>query len=189
MTVAVLTLEPVREVPQQAVDRIAMLRIGMDGVALIRRRTLEGIDADGRPFPAYSTRRIYISVERRGTGARLTPRGGKLSRTGRTMRFDGGYAEYKRLSRGAGALPQGGAATGPTAEVDLTLSGEMLRSLHPEVVAPNEVMIQTSSRTADQAAGVEELRPFVGFSARDEVLLGRLAESAVSDYLARMGWR
>jgi hypothetical protein len=189
VTVARITMQGAPPVPTTVVDRVAMLRIGSDGVAIIRARTQRGIDADGQTMPGYSTRRIYVSTERKGTGARLSPKGGTLSRTGRTMRFDGGYAEFKRLSRQAGVLPSGGAATGPTAEVDLTLSGEMLRSLAPESATDNEVTIQTSPRTADQAAGVSELRPFVGFSDADRVALEASASAAIADYLRRMGWR
>lgn len=168
-------------VPTNLVDRRVLLSIASDVIALIRVRTMRGTDAEGRAFKAYSTKRIYISREGRGTGARLAPKGGVVSRTGRTMRFDGGYREFKLLSRGAGQLPRGGAATGPTSEVDLTLSGEMLRGLHPEVLGTTSVVIQPTSRTAEQAAGVSETRPFIGIAPSDR----RAIEASVSAAIAR----
>lgn len=169
-----------------ATDRQAMLRIGNAVVAIIRTRTLKGRSALGKPFAPYSTRRIWIPL-RKGSGARLAPKGGTLSRTGKSMRFDGGWAEYKQRSAKQGQLPTGGAAVGPTAAVNLTLSGQMMRSIRPAQADARTVVVQVGDGAADYAEGVQQLRPFMGVAPDELPALQRIAEAAVTDWLKRAG--
>lgn len=167
-------------------DRVAMLRIGNAVVALIRVRTLRGRSAKGDPFKPYSTRRIWIPLNK-GAGARLAPKGGKLSRTRKSMRYDGGWAEYKQRSAMQGQLPQGGAASGPTAAVNLTLSGQMLRSIRPAQADDRSVVVQVGDGAADYAEGVQQARPFMGVAPDEMPKLQRIAEAAVADWIKRAG--
>ena len=52
----------------------------------------EGLDADRKPFKDYSTKPIYVAFR----GARLKPKGGRPSRTGRSIFYAGGYQQYKQ---------------------------------------------------------------------------------------------
>jgi hypothetical protein len=173
-------------VPTQVTDRQAMAEIGNALVLIIRRRTLQGRGADGRPFEGYATRRIYVNPNR-GVGARLKPKGGVVTKGGRgkTMRFDGGYAEFKRLSRGAGATPRGGSASAPTAEVDLTLSGQLMRSIAPAQITDPAVVVQVGEGAAEYGEGVNERRPFMGLAPQEGPALEAVANAAVAGALRR----
>jgi hypothetical protein len=168
-------------------DRQAMIMIGNAMVAIIRDRTVQGVDAQGRPFKDYSTDPINIPIGR-GTGFRLTPKGGEVSRTGRSMRFKGGYAEYKRKSRKPGVVPIGGASSGTTSEVDLTLSGQLMRSVHVAQATDDAVVVQTGDGTAAYAGPVNDLREFMGIAPSDYDDLEAAAADAIEDALRRKGW-
>lgn len=153
-----------------------MVRLGNDVVALIRLRTGRGMGADGQPFKGYSTTPIYI-VKNGPTGQRLSPKGGRLSRTGRSVYYEGGYRQFKEQSRrGVGG-----------AEVDLTLSGEMLRSVAVRSASDTSVTVGTGDRVL-HAAKVDAARPFVGI-APDEVsvLEGIVGEQVESRLRALFG--
>ena len=92
-------------------------RLAANTLAAVKLRTSQGIDANGKPFDGYSTTSIYVAKK----GARLSPKGGRPSRTGKSIFYAGGYQQYKRDSR-----RRGGA--GDSAEVDLVLSGNMLNN-------------------------------------------------------------
>lgn len=92
-------------------------RLAANTLAAVKLRTSQGIDANGKPFKDYSTKPIYVAKK----GARLSPKGGRPSRTGKSIFYAGGYQQYKRDSR-----RRGGA--GDSAEVDLVLSGNMLNN-------------------------------------------------------------
>lgn len=85
------------------------------GLALLKLRVIrDGQLASGESMPAYSTDPIYIPVAGVGTGPPFAkPKGGKLSRTGVTMKFEGGYREF-RLKAGRGA------------RMNMTLSGNLM---------------------------------------------------------------
>jgi hypothetical protein len=74
-------------------------RLGLNTVAAVKLRTSKGIDADGQPFKPYSTSPIYIPR----SSAVLSPKGGRVSRTGQSVYYQGGYREYKAQSRRYGA--------------------------------------------------------------------------------------
>jgi hypothetical protein len=175
--------------PTQVTDREAMVQIAADVVTIIRRRTNRGQSARGEAFKPYSTRPISIGTfSQPGTGRRLAPKGGKLSKSGKSMRFTGGYAEYKRLSRGAGALPATGyaaAAVGPSSEVDLLLSGELRRSIEVAQADEDSAMVQTGTRTATYAGAVNALRPFMGLAPGDRAQVEAVLKSAVLGAIAR----
>jgi hypothetical protein len=175
--------------PTQITDREAMVQIAQDVVTIIRRRTNRGQSAKGEAFKPYSTRPISIGTTASpGTGRRLAPKGGKLSKSGRSMRFVGGYAEYKRLSRGSGALPATGfaaAAVGPSSEVDLLLSGQLRRSIEVAQADEDSAVVQTNTRTATYAGAVNALRPFMGLAPGDRAQVEAVLTQAVLGAIAR----
>ena len=93
-------------------------RLASDTLASIKLRTSKGIDANGEEFKEYSQEPIYVSKR----GARLAPKGGQPSRTGKSVYYDGGYWEYKHDSRRRSSLAG-------SADVDLVLSGNMMNNL------------------------------------------------------------
>lgn len=174
--------------PDQVTDREAMEAIGLAIRTLIIKRTLNGISATGKAFKGYSTKRIWVPFsDRPGTGRRLTPKGGVVSRTGLSMRFDDGYAEYKRKSRRAGQIPEGGAASAPTAEVDLVLSGQLLRSIEVAQADDTSVVVQTGNGTLAYADKVNEERPFMGIAPDDIGPLERVIARHIQAALRRKG--
>ena len=144
-------------------------------------RRAEGLgDMESARYPAASASP--------GTGRRLAPKGGKLSQSGRSMRFAGGYAEYKRLSRGSGALPATGyaaAAVGPSSEVDLLLSGQLRRSIEVAQADEDSAVVQTGTQTATYAGAVNALRPFMGLAPGDRAQVEAVLTQAVLGAIAR----
>lgn len=175
--------------PKRVTDREAMVQIANGIRAIILHRTVRGISATGKAFKGYSTKKIWVPFrDRPGSGRRLTPKGGVVSRTGMSMRFDDGYAEYKKKSRVAGQLPAGGAASGPNADVDLHLSGELMKGLHEAQADDDSVVIQTSNSTQAYAAAVNDARPFLGLAPDDMPATEAIIEEAVGQALRRMGF-
>jgi hypothetical protein len=81
---------------------------------------MKGLSSNGGKFKEYSREPMYIAYK----GARLKPKGGtRVSRTGASIYYAGGYQQYKHDSR----KRQGG--QGKTAEVDLVLSGQLMNNL------------------------------------------------------------
>ncbi len=146
-------------------------------VATINLRVRRSMGADGEPFRRYSTRRMYVRLGSE-TARRLAPKGGVPVKgkdgTVISVRYDGGYAQYKRESR------RGNIATG---EVDLTLSGQMLREIRPTVVTETLVEVDHTGGSAVYGPGVDAKRPHMAL-AKDEVpKLDRLIESIVDAHL------
>lgn len=183
MTAVKITVK-VTGMPNAFTDREAMAEIGDAVKVLIVRRTLSGKDAAGAAFKAYSTRPISIPT---GSGRPLAPKGGALSADGKSMFFEGGYAEYKRRSRGPGQRPSVPSPAASTGEVDLVLSGDLMRSI--KVLPPtksDEVVVRTDSSTAAYAGPVNALREFMGLAPDDMRLLSDEATEAVRRAIARL---
>jgi hypothetical protein len=62
-------------------------RVALNTVATVKRRTASGISSEGAPFKKYSTKPLYVAYK----GARLKPKGGRVSRTGKSVYYAGGY--------------------------------------------------------------------------------------------------
>ena len=176
--------------PKRFTDRTAMLNIGNVVGDMIVTRTLAGQDADGNAFANYSTEPTYISKGTgTGTGARLAPKGGRVSRTGRSVYYAGGYREFKQLSRKPGQAPRGGATSGPTSEVDLTLSGQLMRSIEVAQADEDSVVIQTGPGTVDYAAAVNERRRFMGLTPANLRTLDEVVLDEIEKAMGRMARR
>jgi hypothetical protein len=140
------------------------LQLAQNTVAVIKIRTGKGLDADENAFKDYSTTPLYVSKR----GARLAPKGGRPSRTGRSIYYAKGYKQYKEESR-----RRGGA--GDSAEVDLVLSGNMLNNLVVKE-ATDEGFIIGLTKHAQYGYYVNEDREFIGLSDREVDILARAVE-------------
>lgn len=150
----------------ELMDARGMTTIGNSVVTLIRKRTqADGESYDGEAFAPYSTRPIYIS-RNRGAGARLAPKGGRPSRKGGSVYYAGGYAEYKRLSTGSSI-------------VNLTLSGQLMRSIRVAKADSRSVVVQAGGGAVTYARGVDNQRPFMGVAESERQLLTRVVQAQV----------
>ena len=139
-------------------------RLASDTLASIKLRTSKGIDANGQPFKPYSTTPLYVAKR----GARLKPKGGQPSRTGRSIYYQGGYKQYKHDSRRRG----GG---GHSAEVDLVLSGHMINNLVVKEATAAGFVIGLTEH-AQYGYAVNQTREFLGLSPKDVKILTKAVE-------------
>tara|TARA_R100001015_G_C4632018_1_gene195056 strand:+ start:2428 stop:2955 length:528 start_codon:yes stop_codon:yes gene_type:complete len=166
--------------PKQIWTKADTMRLAMDTLASIKLRTSRGIDANGTKFKQYSKKRIYISLDK-GTGARLKPKGGVLSRTGKTMRFDGGYREYKNLSRKRGTVP----GQTDSAEVDLVLSGSLMNNLVILKATQTRFVIGLTNNVKYYGYAVNQKREYLGLSPDDVRLIIVTARQTIADKLSK----
>lgn len=143
------------------------LRLAQNTLASIKLRTSRGLDADGRPFKPYSTTPLYVSKR----GARLKPKGGRLSRTGESVYYEGGYQQYKEESRRRGSGSD-------SAEVDLVLSGNMMNNLIVKQATEDMFVIGLSDK-AQYGYVVNQDRQFLGLSPQDIEILVEAVEAEV----------
>lgn len=130
-------------------------RLASDTLASIKLRTTRGIDANGQPFKGYSTEPIYVAKR----GARLAPKGGEPTPSGDSVYYEGGYRQYKYDSRRRATLAG-------TAEVDLTLSGNMMNNLVVKEATAKGFTIGLT-RHAGYGYYVNEEREFLGLTSQD----------------------
>lgn len=135
-------------------------RLALNTLASIKRRTMQGRDADGKPFAGYSETPIYIPFR----GARLTPKGyTRKSRTGKSAFYQGGYREYKDKSRKRSQRK----ARDPskmTSEVDLVLSGSLMANFIPLKVTKTRFILGLGSPVQAYGYHVNKTRRFIGLS-------------------------
>ena len=154
---------------------------------VIQRTFREGTGVDDRPLKRYSTKpmSVYFPSE---TARRLKPKGGmplyrkrKYKQRGRSQstymmtwklyplgtligrRYEGGYAQFKHDSRKG--------FVGGSVEVDLTLSGQLSRSIRVTNVRKNYAVVQVSGGALKYAAHVNRKRPWFGLSPQDQSLV------------------
>jgi hypothetical protein len=144
-------------------------------VASIKMRTSEGLDTNDKPFKPYSKKPIYIPFK----GARLKPKGGRVSRTGRSMFFAGGYHEYKVKSRKHGA--------GSSALVDLVASGILMNNLVVLHADARRFVIGLTPEVRYYGYGVNQVRPYLGLSSRQVDIVVRAVEYDLRANFARGG--
>ena len=142
------------------------LKIALNTLASIKLRTSKGLDASGKPFkPSYSTNPIYVAKR----GARLKPKGGRPSRTGKSIYYEGGYKQYKNQSRRRDK-------SAVSAEVDLVLSGNMMNNLVVKEATASGFTIGLTKH-AQYGFAVNETREFIGLSPDDVEVLMDSAEA------------
>ena len=142
-------------------------RLAMNTLASIKLRTSRGIDANGVKFTGYSTNPIYIAKR----GARLTPKGGTPSRSGKSIYYKGGYKQYKHESRERTSGPK----STDSAEVDLVLSGNMMNNLVVKEATATGFVIGLTSN-ANYGYIVNRSREFLGLSPKDVDILVEAVE-------------
>ena len=141
------------------------LRLASNTLASIKLRTGKGLDANGKPFKPYSTTPIYVAKR----GARLKPKGGRPSRTGKSIYYEGGYQQYKNQSRRRGQSTD-------SAEVDLVLSGNMMNNLVVKEATASGFTIGLTKH-AQYGFAVNETREFIGLSPDDVEVLVEAVEA------------
>jgi hypothetical protein len=140
------------------------LVLASNTLASIKMRTSRGIDATGNQFKGYSTRPLYVLKR----GARLKPKGGRLSRTGRSVFYQNGYKQYKHESRRRGT-------PGESAEVDLVLSGNMINNFVVKQATVNGFKLGLTQQ-ANYGYSVNMDREFIGLTDQEVDILVRAVE-------------
>lgn len=140
------------------------LVLASNTLASIKMRTSKGIDATGNQFKGYSTRPLYVLKR----GARLKPKGGRLSRTGRSVFYQNGYKQYKHESRRRGT-------PGESAEVDLVLSGNMMNNFVVKQATINGFKLGLTQQ-ANYGYSVNMDREFIGLTDQEVDILVRAVE-------------
>ena len=138
--------------------------LGQNTLAQIKIRTGKGIDANGQPFAEYSTNPIYIQKK----GAKLKPKGGKPTKSGDSVFYQDGYAQYKHESRRRG---QGG----ESAEVDLVLSGKMLNNFIVKEATDTGFKIGLTNQ-AEYGYDVNQDREFIGLTDGEVAVIVKAVE-------------
>jgi len=159
--------------PKQLWSKKDTMRLAMNTLASIKLRTSKGLDADGKPFEDYSTKPIYIPIGK-GTGARLKPKGGRVSRTGNSVFYSGGYQEYKHDSRKRGGPDD-------SAEVDLVLSGALMNNLVVLNAQQTKFTIGLTSHVQYYGYYVNEKREFIGLSDKDVDVLFQTVKEEIAN--------
>lgn len=121
------------QMPASGDPRMAVNLAGT-GKALIQQRTSAGKGPGGKPFTPYSKKPIHMPVDNREPGYKK-PAGGRPSKSGKTVYYAGGYAEYKGAG-GFGSAPQ------------LSVSNQMLGAIQIGTLGPNHAYLFFSNRKA-----------------------------------------
>lgn len=152
------------------------MRLAMNTLASIKLRTSQGLDANGDKFDEYSVKPIYIPIEK-GTGTRLKPKGGRVSRTGKSVFYSGGYEEYKHESRKRGSQNP---YQDDSANVDLVLSGSLMNNLVVLNAEQTRFTIGLTSHVQYYGYYVNEKREFIGLSDKDVDILFKTVRSEIA---------
>lgn len=150
------------------------LGLALNTVATIKLRTSKGIDASGSAFDRYSTKPLYVAKK----GARLKPKGGQPSRTGKSIYYARGYRQYKQESRKRSASGEG-----QSAEVDLVLSGQLMNNLVVLDATKDQFKIGLTKHVKSYGYHVNNKREYIGLT-NDEVDI--LVEAIRFDLLEKL---
>ena len=153
-------------------------RLALNTLASIKRRTMQGTDADGKPFKEYSEKPLYVAFK----GARLKPKGyTRKSRTGKSAFYQGGYREYKDKSRKRSTRP----STEMTSEVDLVLSGSLMANFIPLKVTRYSFILGLGSPVQKYGYHVNEKRRFIGLSPKEVDQLTKVVALEIQNKLQK----
>lgn len=136
------------------------LTLAQNTLAMIKLRTSKGIDANGVNFDKYSKEPIYVAKK----GARLSPKGGRPSRTGKSVYYAGGYKQYKNESRRRGGKDD-------SAEVDLVLSGQLMNNLVVTEATAKGFKIGLTKQVQSYGYHVNDKREYLGLTDDDVKVL------------------
>ena len=146
------------------------LGLASNTLAQIKIRTGKGVDANGQPFKDYSQKPIYVAQK----GARLSPKGGRPSRTGQSVYYAGGYEQYKEDSRGRGRK-----GNNDSAQVDLVLSGQLMNNLVIKEATATGFTIGLTKHVQSYGYHVNEKREFLGLTEKDIDILSEAVSIGV----------
>ena len=132
-------------------------------LASIKLRTSKGVDANGAPFDGYSTNSIYVKYK----GARLKPKGGRKSRSGKSVFYAGGYKQYKHESR----KRKRGKAVGQSAEVDLVLSGQLMNNFIVLEAKSSSFKLGLTKHVQHYGYDVNNEREYIGLTKKEVDIL------------------
>jgi hypothetical protein len=135
-------------------------------LASIKLRTSKGIDAQGTKFDDYSTNPLSVSLK----GARLKPKGGIKSKSGKSVFYQGGYKQYKEESR------KRTRGRGVSAEVDLVLSGQLMNNFVVLEAKSTSFKIGLTKHVRHYGYDVNDQREFIGLTPKEvDILVNAVA--------------
>tara|TARA_Y100001973_G_scaffold33543_1_gene50490 strand:+ start:1071 stop:1613 length:543 start_codon:yes stop_codon:yes gene_type:complete len=169
--------------PKHLWTKADTVRLAQNTLASIKLRTSKGLDADDTNFDKYSTKAIYIPIGK-GTGARLKPKGGRVSRTGKSVFYQDGYRQYKHESRKRGGQNPN---QDDSAEVDLILSGALMNNLVITKTTQTSFKIGLTSHVKYYGYHVNEKREFIGLSQKDVKILTQTVQDEIRRKLESEG--
>ena len=157
-------------------------RLALNTLASIKRRTMQGKDADGKPFAEYSEKPLYVAFK----GARLKPKGyTRKSRTGKSAFYQGGYREYKEKSRKRAERRAKSMPNEMTSEVDLVLSGSLMANFIPLKVTKTRFTLGLGSPVQSYGYYVNEKRRFIGLSPKEVDQLTKVVALEIQNKLQK----
>jgi hypothetical protein len=158
-------------------------RAGQRIVAIIKQRTLEGIDKDGNPFKPYSTRPFAM------------PAGAMTQRTRKSLYKDGKIQYFKRNGKLWVVVKDGYAGfkkvnnnkTAYDGTVNLSATGDMMRGITVLSASNNTITIGTTRTEAAKKLmwNIDKGRNPLGITAsdlNDPVLIKILAEGVIIQF-------
>lgn len=134
-----------------------------------KRAFMDSKGANDREHKRYSTKPIYISNKSK-TARRLKPKGGVKTKKGRF--YAGGYRQYKMESQKSGG------------RVNLTLSGQLLRSIRITKSAKFAAKVGMTGSAKVYGRFVDQRRPFMGISRKDSKVIAAAFHDLIKSRLA-----
>ena len=147
-------------------------RVASNTLASIKIRTGKGISAEGIKFEEYSQNPLYVSFK----GARLKPKGGRKSRTGKSVYYENGYEQYKHESRKRSKRAK-------SANVDLILSGQLMNNLVVLDARIDGFTIGLTKHVRHYGYDVNAIRPFLGLTKKEIDILVQSVAYDISEKL------
>lgn len=161
--------------PVQIWDIQASRALGLVASGALVKRVTNSKDVEGKSFPGYKRKGVlYVSKDNR----RLTPKGGEETRSGKSVKYKNNYFGYKKQSTGS-------------ARVNLTLSGELLRSVGVTRVTVYDIIIGVRGAAAVYGAHLQKAykgrpaRRWFGMSPGNRKVVMKAAESLMMDAVRR----
>lgn len=119
---------------------------------IIVNRTLSGKDVDGNDFKDYSTKPIYIPKDHRPK-----PKGGRKTKGGESVFYEGGYAEFASATKGFN-------------DPNLYGAGDMMRAFQVKSISDKKATVHfTKTQEALKAIANNATRQFVGINTATEL--------------------
>lgn len=160
-----------------------MRRLGTYVSTLVKERAFPGSgvgrDENGRPYKPYSTKRIYVSKKMPPRPADMpAPRGGspmtrKTKRAAKSVRYDGGYSQYRAsIGRSSGR------------NKNLFLTGQTARALQVLSATRSSVLLGFVRRRT-RAIVLDEAYRFMGLTPEETAKAEAMLADIVGDRLNR----